>query len=206
MKRHLFLIAICILCFTHAQSQNNVFAFFEYDVKSGMDDQFISGYAKDLEWHSSQGDDWSWIGWFVLNGERRGRYIDATPNHSWEDFDNWKVSSSENGRHNKIHWLPYVENPSGSYKILLNEYSKYNQDWVITKFLLVFHIKVRNDKNEIFKDFLANYKSFLESNFSEKNSFVWMKTMSGGDVYGYQFKHQHKRKYMCQIPWHPVGH
>jgi hypothetical protein len=54
-------------------SQQNVFAFFEYDLKDGMADRFIEGYAKDLEWHASQEDDWSWAGWFVTTGEPSAR-------------------------------------------------------------------------------------------------------------------------------------
>jgi len=87
------MIAGLIAC-QPVSAQQNVFAFFEYDLKDGMADRFIEGYAKDLEWHASQEDDWSWAGWFVTTGERRGRFIDATPNHVWRDFDQWKVNSA----------------------------------------------------------------------------------------------------------------
>jgi hypothetical protein len=172
------------LFFKAGYAQNNVYAFFEYDIIDGMEDKFINGYEKDLRWHKSQGDDWSWPGWFVLNGNRRGRFIDAAPDHKWSDFDNWKINASENSRHNKIHWLPYVENPSGSYRIILDEFSRYKKDWFQNKFLQVYHIEIKNGQEEIFKRFLENYKSLLQSNLKE-NSFVWMRTISGGNIHEY---------------------
>lgn len=81
MIRIFLLLLIGFFNLSAVQAQSNVFAFFEYDINKRSTNQFINGYAKDLEWHQSQNDDWSWIGWFVINGERRGRFIDTTPDH-----------------------------------------------------------------------------------------------------------------------------
>ncbi|MEH0155186.1 hypothetical protein V6R21_13655 [Limibacter armeniacum] len=166
-------------CLPEAYSQGNAFAFFEYDIRLGMEDQFNNGYEKDLEWHKSQGDDWSWIGWYVINGERRGRFIDATPNHEWKDFDNWKVNGAENNRHNKIHWVPYVENYSGSYRTVLPAFSDFKRDWFTKKFLQVYNLKVIEGKAYLFKEFLNKHKAYLSSKLNGI-SFVWMQTVSGG--------------------------
>lgn len=190
MTRNTFslIIVLVVGIFTHnhsfSQAQKNVFAFFEYDIKSGMNDQFINGYERDLEWHKSQEDDWSWIGWFVTNGNRRGRFIDATPYHSWSDFDNWKVNASENARLNKIHWLPYVENLSGSYKIILEEESEYIRDWIKKKYLQIYQIDVKVGRSDDFKTLISDYKETLKATLGEL-SFVWMKTISGGGVNEY---------------------
>lgn len=179
-------LAVGIFTYNHAFSQirQNVFAFFEYDIKNGMNDQFMNGYERDLEWHESQEDNWSWIGWFVINGNRRGRFIDATPYHSWSDFDNWKVNASENARLNKIHWLPYVENLSGSYRIILEQESEYKQDWMKKKYLQVYQIDVKVGRGDDFKTFISNYKETLKAMLGEL-SFIWMKTISGGGVNEY---------------------
>ena len=185
MKFKNLLLVVFLLNHLTSFAQDNVIAFYEYDIKSGMTDQFINGYEKDLEWHQSQADDWSWVGWFVMNGNRRTRFIDATPNHSWRDFDNWKVNNAENSRHNKIHWVPYVENLSGSYKILLDEFSDYQNNWYTRKFLQTYQIKIKNGKANEFKLFLSEFKEFLQKKLSNI-SFIWMKTISGGEVNEYQ--------------------
>lgn len=167
--------------------KDTVFAFFEYKIKDGigMKDAFDSGYGRDLEWHRSQDDDWSWIGWYVSNGERRDRFIDATPDHQWSDFDQWKVNGALNSKLNKVHWLPYVENPEGSYGIVLSKYSNSKKDWFKSNSLQVHHIKVSIPKEKMFLEFLTSYKTYLESYLND-TAFIWMKTVSGGGTQDYQ--------------------
>jgi hypothetical protein len=181
-----FLILLGLLGLATAHAQNNITAFYEYQIKNGMRSQFINGYAQDLEWHKSQGDDWAWIGWFVANGERRGRFIDATPNHDWADFDNWKVDAAENSRKNKIHWAPYVKNSSGSYKKLLGEFSLNPKNWFNSKYLQVYHFELKPGTEAVFWDFLKAFKSTL-SEKTKGNPAVWMKTVSGGKLSYYLF-------------------
>jgi hypothetical protein len=184
MKKILLVLFFAFIASNLSYSQNNIFSFFEYDIKDGMRDQFINGYAKDLEWHKSQGDDWSWVGWFVVNGKRRDRFIDATPDHNWSDFDNWKINAKENSRLNKINWVPYVENSSGSYKMILEEASRYDKNWYKSKFLQVYYIEIVPGIEEAFEIRLEKTKSFLKKKL-KNNSFVWMKTISGGNVNEY---------------------
>jgi hypothetical protein len=94
------------------------------------------------------------------------------------------VNGAENVRYNKIHWILYIENPSGSYKILLNEFSSYNKEWWKSKFLQVYKIKVKTDKENNFRNFLEKYESVLKKVLND-NSFVWMRTISGGSVSEY---------------------
>ncbi|MEN7547604.1 hypothetical protein AAG747_06785 [Rapidithrix thailandica] len=185
MKTTFIFLLLCIFNFHLNYAQESVFSFFEYKLKEGMREQFINGYEKDLEWHQSQKDDWAWVGWFVINGERRGRFIDATPDHQWSDFDRWKVNGAENARHNNIHWTPYVEKPSGSYKSLLKEYSHYQQDWYKKPYLQVYHLEIKHGQGATFRTFLRDYKAQLQTQLKEV-SFIWMKTVSGGTTHAYQ--------------------
>jgi len=164
---------------------DTVFVFFEYKIKDGMDDAFNAGYERDLEWHKSQKDNWSWVGWYVSNGERRDRFIDATPNHAWSDFDNWKVNGSLNAKLNKIHWAPYVENPTGGYKIILPSFSNSTANWFKSRSLQVHTIKIEISKEKVFLDFLRDFKVFLKT-YLKGTHFVWMKTASGGSTNEYQ--------------------
>ncbi|UGU14348.1 hypothetical protein LS482_11570 [Sinomicrobium kalidii] len=175
----LFSVFMCITL-ASGYAQGKVFAFFEYDIREGMKASFINGYAKDLEWQQSQGDDWCWAGWFVLNGDRRGRFIDATPDHTWKDFDNWKIDASENSRHNRIHWLPYVENPSGSYREVMERYSSYAKKWYRSKYLQVYYMRMHSGEVAGSNQFLSDLKPLLEDKLQGR-PFVWMKTVSGGD-------------------------
>ena len=186
MRTILFTLLLCAAAGTLAAQQNtNVFAFFEYEIKNGMEDQFIAGYERDLEWHKSQGDDWSWVGWFVVNGERRDRFIDATPNHQWADFDHWKVNGAENNRLNNIHWVPYVERASGGYKIISEAHSQYKKGWYKSKWLQVYTVKLHSGREKEFQEVLLAYKNSLKE-LLKGNSFVWMKIVSGGATPSYQ--------------------
>lgn len=180
MKLLAFWFAICLsanLC-----AQKNVFAFFEYNIKDGMTEQFVNGYARDLEWHKVQQDDWTWIGWFVINGQRRGRFIDATPNHSWNDFDEWKVDGAENAKHNKIHWAPYVMHPSGSYRVLLETQSELSKNWMTSPYLQVYSLKIKSGRAGDFEKFMSAFKKSVAY---KEMILVWMKTVSGGSVSDY---------------------
>lgn len=185
MQSKIILLAFFLWSNYAVSAQQHVFAFYEYDIKDGMSDQFVNGYTKDIEWHRDQKDDWSWIGWFVLNGDRRTRFIDATPYHRWEDFDHWKINGAENAKLNKIHWTPYVENLSGSYQVLLEEYSYCEKGWLQSNYLQTYHLKIKTGKAADFEKFLAAFKAPLTGQL-KATSFVWMKTVSGGAVGGYQ--------------------
>lgn len=185
IKLKFFIIALFISNLSLGQNKlsktDSVFAFFEYKLKNeiGMEDAFNTGYERDLEWHKSQNDQWTWIGWYVTNGSRRGYFIDATPNHLWSDFDNWNVNTAENSRLNKIHWVPYVESSDGSYKVILNEFSSYTRDWFKTTYLQVFHVSIDLQKEILFSLFLKDFSINLKNKIPN-SSFVWMKTASGG--------------------------
>ena len=166
--------------------KGKVFAFYDYQIKNGlgMREAFDAGYGRDLEWHRAQGDQWAWIGWYVINGERRDWFIDASPDHQWSDFDSWNISGAENSRLNKIHWTPYVEDAQGSYRTVLSEFSNEREDWYRSKFLQVHHLEVSPLQEKDFLAFLKNFRPFLESLLGE-TAFVWMKTDSGGAAHGY---------------------
>lgn len=186
----IFLLAFLLNNIVQAQDlaadKDTVFAFFNYKLKNdvGIEDAFNAGYERDLEWHKSQNDKWTWLGWYVTNGPRRGWFIDATPNHTWNDFDNWNVNASENGRLNKIHWLPYVESSDGSYEIALTNHSKYVKDWFKSPYLQVYHISIDIQKEILFNEFLFGFTAFLKTKIPYSN-FLWMKNASGGSTSGY---------------------
>lgn len=184
MKMRILLLSFGLAISSATYAQNNIFAFFEYDLKDGHRDQFINGYAKDLSWHQSQGDDWTWVGWFVTNGPRRGRFIDATPNHNWSDFDRWKVDAAENARNNDIHWAPYVDNASGSYKKVLTDYSNSAGNWFVSPNVQVYSIEIKPGKELFFEDFLKDFSPLLKEQLREL-PFVWMKTISGAKTNEY---------------------
>ncbi|MGS2765082.1 hypothetical protein [Sinomicrobium sp. M5D2P9] len=180
MKTTIILAGFILMSMIPSYGQNKVFAFFEYDIRADKKEAFVNGYARDLEWQKTQGDDWSWVGWFILNGDRRGRFVDATPNHTWNDFDNWKVDGAENSRLNQIHWLPYVENPSGSYKEIMDSYSNYNPDWYKSKYLQVYYIYTPGVSGEKMSQYLTRMTPWLNEKLAGR-PFVWMKTVSGGN-------------------------
>lgn len=159
--------------------ENNVFAFYEYKIKEGKTDHFTEGYKRDLEWHAEKQDPWSWAGWFVMNGDRRGYFIDATPNHQWEDFDHWPIDAQENAKYNAIHWASYVEKPTGSFRVVLDEYSSYTPDWFKANMLQTFYLELWPGQETNFQTLLGRLGEVLETEFPE-TSFVWMKTVSGG--------------------------
>lgn len=90
-----------------ALAQNNRLAQFAvWKPKEGQEQQFETGYKQHLNWHRTNGDKWSWYGWFVISGPRDGLFIDATFNHYWSDFDK-PVKPAEDGADNRLHTYPF---------------------------------------------------------------------------------------------------
>ena len=168
----------------YAKSQANVYAFYEYSIKNGQENAFINGYRADLDWQKTQRDTWSWIGWFVLNGPRRDRFIDATPDHQWKDFDNWVVDRGENARHNEIHFVPYVGKPSGTYRLVLSEYSLTQPAWYKSPLVQVYHVTLKFGQEKEFQTFLSSLKIAFGKAYPSR-SFICMKTVSGDYLSSY---------------------
>ncbi len=105
---HAALVSICLApSFALGAPCGPVAAFVEMVPKSRHVDDFFNGYRRDIEWHKSINDPWTWLGWVVANGDRRGAFIDAAVCLEWDSV--WTVDRAENDRLNRIHYLNYVE-------------------------------------------------------------------------------------------------
>ncbi|SMD37678.1 hypothetical protein SAMN04488029_3408 [Reichenbachiella faecimaris] len=164
---------------SEAQNGKTVFAFYEYKVEGYQLTNFINGYKRDLEWHAEKNDSWDWVGWFVMTGDRRGNFIDATPNHLWKDFDEWNINGAENLKHNIIHWLPYVSDPNGSFRVLLSKLSNIGPDWYKSKLLKVIYFDVYSDRVVQFSELLNEITPIMEKQ-QPNATFAWMRTSTGG--------------------------
>jgi hypothetical protein len=74
--------------------------------KSGQDQLFETGYKRHLGWHKANGETWSWYGWWVISGPHDGDFIDATFDHTWEDFGR-SIKPAEDVADNNLHVYPF---------------------------------------------------------------------------------------------------
>ena len=54
---------------------------FAYDIPPGMQTRFEEGYHRHLEWHRQAKDPLVWYGWYVMTGDKLGRFVDGTFGH-----------------------------------------------------------------------------------------------------------------------------
>lgn len=59
---------------------------FSYSPKTSAAD-LASGYKKHLEWHTARSDPILWYGWFVIEGDRLGHFIDGAYDVTGAEFD-----------------------------------------------------------------------------------------------------------------------
>lgn len=113
MKVLLFFLQ-CISSVVVAQN-NDIAQFAIWSPKDEKAGKFEKGYKEHLNWHKIHKDKWSWYGWFITSGPRFGKFIDATLNHAWSDFDN-AILPSEDSDDNVLHVYPFGEF-EGSFKV-----------------------------------------------------------------------------------------
>lgn len=104
-KIGLLLAGACISASLLAQDKT-VAQFVAWKPKEGQEQSFENGYKQHLNWHKTNGDTWSWYGWFVVSGPRDGQFIDATFNHAWSDFDQ-PVNPAGDRADNASHVYPF---------------------------------------------------------------------------------------------------
>ena len=76
--------------------------------KAGQEENFEVGYKKHLDWHKTNGDTWSWYGWYIISGPRYGLFVDATFDHAWSDFNN-SVKPAGDRADNQLHVVPFAD-------------------------------------------------------------------------------------------------
>lgn len=110
MNSYYKLIFIFMIFFTHCMygQDSNIGQFAIWKAKEGQSQNFENGYKKHLNWHKTNGDQWSWYGWFFISGPRYGQFIDATFSHNWVDFDK-AVKPADDMADNKVNVFPFSD-------------------------------------------------------------------------------------------------
>jgi len=103
---------LCLLCCLFlsgaALAQSSIAQFVIWQPKPGAEASFIKGYQQHLQWHKTNGDTWSWYGWFIQNGPRDGQFVDATFDRAWSDFDR-RINAEGDAADNSIHTHPFAD-------------------------------------------------------------------------------------------------
>lgn len=75
-----------------AEAVGNVSRIYLQEVLPGHTAAFLEAAAVHTQWHSDQGDDWTWVGFYIETGTDAGKYGWATANHWWSDFDEYDAN------------------------------------------------------------------------------------------------------------------
>jgi hypothetical protein len=106
MRKILIYVALCLFAVKGYGQSNTIGQFAIWKPKEGQLQNFENGYKQHLNWHKSNGDKWSWYGWFVVSGTHYGQFVDATFDHTWADFDK-AVKPAEDVADNRFHVFPF---------------------------------------------------------------------------------------------------
>ncbi len=103
---------------TRAQSAGTAARIVLWQPDIGRERDFEEGYKRHLEWHRSNNDHWTWLGWNIISGDRTDQFMDGTFFHAWTDFDA-PVSPGGDAANNALNVEPYARVRSvGSYEIV----------------------------------------------------------------------------------------
>jgi hypothetical protein len=94
------------------------------DVQQGAQAQFEQGVKKHMNWHRTQKDTWSWLGWTVLSGPDSGRHCFGSFDHKWEDFDKPAVSMQADEADVMVNFASFVKKHEASFWTRLSEVSR----------------------------------------------------------------------------------
>ena len=172
-----FLAAVILLSNT-VVAQSNIAQFAVWKPKNGLSKQFEDGYKQHLQWHKTNGDTWNWYGWYIISGPRVGYFIDATFDHSWNDW-NTPVNPAGDRADNDLHTVPFGEFQT-AYKIAeLPELSSADTIGLRSKFLRMISLSV-NDMQAALK-----VVEKLKSNYTVQagiKNFQAYKIIDGGPI------------------------
>ncbi|WP_089835735.1 hypothetical protein [Chitinophaga filiformis] len=102
------LITMLLLSSIASAQEKNVAQFVIWEPKAGQAQTFETGYQQHLQWHATNNDPWDWYGWYFISGPRSGQFMDATVDHTWQDFDT-PLKPAEDGADNKLHVYPFAD-------------------------------------------------------------------------------------------------
>jgi hypothetical protein len=104
----LFITSLLLLTATQSSlaQAHRIAAFSIWKPKEGQETLFETGYKQHLQWHKRNGDKWDWYGWYVISGKNFGQFLDATFDHSWNEFDN-PVNPAGDREDNSLHTDPF---------------------------------------------------------------------------------------------------
>jgi hypothetical protein len=170
---------IFIVCSTGVFSQvNNIAQFAVWKPKEGLAQKFEDGYKQHLLWHKSNGDTWNWYGWYVISGSRYGYFIDATFDHTWNDFNN-PVKPAADRADNALHTVPFGDLITAFKVMKLPELSFSDSIGLQSKLLRLIKLTVNDIPGAI--KVLEKLKTNYASQGTIKN-FQTYKMVDGGNI------------------------
>ena len=177
-KIELLLLAMILFGSTALAQEKNIAQFAVWQPKEGLEQKFEAGYKQHLLWHKTSGDKWDWYGWFIASGSRYGQFVDATFDHSWNDF-NSPVKPAEDLADNRLHVFPFGDVQTVFKISKIQELSSADGADLKSKFIRLVTISV-NDIPAALKT-IKKLKNDYAANFSVKN-FTTYKMVDGGNV------------------------
>ncbi|WP_394828783.1 hypothetical protein [Pendulispora albinea] len=152
--------------------------------KSGQEQHFENGYKQHLQWHKTNGDTWSWYGWYVVSGPRYGQFIDATFDHAWSDFDK-AVNPAEDRADNGLHTVPFGDVQT-IYKIaLVPELSIGQTGGLTSKLVRLITLSVLDTEGatQVLARLRAQYQNKQDTQDKQGlTSFLVYRLVDGGDA------------------------
>lgn len=159
-----------------AQTCGPLLSFVEMVPKQGQEERFFDGYRRDLEFHASVRDPWTWLGWVVGNGDRRGTFVDAAACLEWTS--NWTVDRALNDRLNAIHYLPHVERSWSAHRLIERSISNYDDSWMKSPSLSVYVIEVDPRDAAAFEARLARFPQAMRAERADQK-WLWVRSVFG---------------------------
>jgi hypothetical protein len=166
---------------TSAQAPaGNVGQIFVNKVKSGTQEQYERARKRHMEWHKKKGDNWEWLTWEIVTGDRNGQYIVGSFNHSFKDFDGREQFEAEDAADAAANMGPFEESSVQSLYLFRADLSMPPSGPGPAKFSQITHFYL---KPEGVTDFTEAVKKVAEA--AKKTNYpihpLWYQLFNGGE-------------------------
>lgn len=133
----------------------------EVDATSPTD--FENHFGMFRNWSLDQGNDWTWLAFEVIMGERTGQYVFGSFNHDMADWDAPPVDMAASREQQLRHIAPYTDSYRGGMMRNRRELSTQAADAPIRPIYQVITFDVKLGKEEAFMEVLGALKNAVEA-------------------------------------------
>ncbi len=150
--------------------------------KAGMTSHFEAGRKRHMAWHKAQNDQWSWMTWEILTGDRTGAYLVISPGHQWKDFDSREKFDVEDSKDAEASTAGLVDESGMSYWVVRGDLSRNPSLTTPSKYITSARYWIDPTMTATFTDAIKKINAGMDKVKYPAKPSRWVQLANGGDA------------------------